>query len=280
MTRPPSLAGYTTREVARLLGLTESRVRSWVRSGFISPRRGPRREYRFSFQDLVVLRTARELMAARVPAVRVRRALQRLRRELPAGRSLAAVRIAAEGARVVVHEGPGSWEPDSGQRRLDFDVAELARRAAPLAPRALARARRTEGLDAEDWYALGWELEPTAPGEAADAYGHALELDAGHADAHLNLGRLLHEEGRLGEAERHYRRSTELRPTDATAAFNLGVALQDLGRRREAIEAYRKAVRADPACADAHYNLAGLYEELGERAAAIRSLKAYRSLTR
>ena len=89
------------------------------------------------------------------------------------------------------------------------------------------------------------------------AYRRALEIDPGLADAHVNLGRLLHEQGETAEAERHYRQALAARPDDATAAFNLGVALQDLGRLREAADAYEAALAVDRTLADAHYNLAG-----------------------
>ena len=247
MKRPASLDGYTTREVANLLALSEGQVRSWMRAGFLAPRRGARDEYRFSFQDLVVLRAAQGLTAARVPRRRIRAALAKLADQLPRGRSLAAVRIAAEGGHIIVHDGTEAWEPDSGQRVFDFEVAELAERAAPLAHRAAAEARNAaEGLGADDWYALGYELEATAAGEAREAYRRALALAPGHADAHLNLGRLLHEEGDLGGAERHYREAAALRPDDPTAAFNLGVALQDLGRQREAADRLPAGARRRP----------------------------------
>lgn len=276
--RPAHLAGYSTAEVARLLDLSGDRVRAWVRAGFLSPARTDGGRYRFSFQDLVVLRTAQALAEAEVPTRRVRRALQRLVGDLPAGRSLAAIRISAEGGHVVVRQGSESWNPESGQRLLNFEVAELAHRAAPLALRAVDRAQRTEGLDADDWYEIGYELEATAPEEAERAYVEALAIEPEHADAHLNLGRLLHERGNTERAEEHYRKALAARPRDATAAFDLGVALQDLGRIGAAMEAYRLAVEIDPDCADAYFNLAVLYEDLGEKAAAIRSLKAYRSL--
>ena len=98
----PILPGYSTTEAARLVGLSPERVRSFVRSGFLAARRGPRREYRFSFQDLVVLRAARDLVRQQVPPRRVRRALAELRKSLPRVRSLAELRISAEGGGVVV----------------------------------------------------------------------------------------------------------------------------------------------------------------------------------
>ena len=106
-----------------------------------------------------------------------------------------------------------------------------------------------------------------------------LELAPGHADALVNLGRLLYEEGATEAAIVHYRRALESTGGDhATAAFNLGIALEDQGRLRAATDAYRTALTADPAFADAHYNLSRLYERTGDRVSALRHLKTYRAL--
>jgi len=276
------MKGYTSRDVARLLGLTVAQVRGFARDGFLSPStaRG-RRTLQFSFQDLVVLRTAKALVGARIPPRRIRRALKKLRQQLPRGRSLAELHIAAEGDRIVVRDGSTAWNPESEQTHLDFAVSELATRAAPIARRAAQAARAAEGeLDAEDWYEMGLELEAVDPDEARDAYRRALELEAHHADAHVNLGRLLHEEGLVEEAERHYRLALREDPEHATAAFDLGIALEDLGRPKDAIDAYRTALATDPRLADAHYNVARLYERVGKKAAALRHLSIYRRLTR
>jgi tetratricopeptide (TPR) repeat protein len=270
-----SLPGYTSAEVARMLGLSARQIRSYVQADFLSPRRGPRREFRFSFQDLVVLRAARDLVDQRVPTRRVRRVLAKLRRQLPRGRSLAALRISFEGGEVVVRAEGEIWNPESGQLLLDFQVADLARQAAPLAGRLISRAGDPESLSAEDWYELGFELEASALEEAKNAYQRGLELDPMHADAHLNLGRLIHEEGAAEEAEAHYRTALRIRPKDSTAAYNLGVALQDRGCLEEALTAYRRAVTLDAGFADAYYNMAGIHEELGKVAVAIQNLKTY-----
>src|SRR2546430_2734895 len=276
------MKGYNSRDVARLLGLTVAQVRGFARDGFLTPGRrgGGGRGLQFSFQDLVILRTAKALVAARIPTRRIRRALKKLRLELPRGRSLAELRITADGDRIVVSDGETAWNPESDQTHLDFAVSDLATRAAPIARRTAQAARAAEGtLDADDWYELGLELEAVEPAEARDAYRRALELDAHHADAHVNLGRLLHEEGLVQEAERHYRLALRENPEHATAAFNLGIALEDLDRPTDAIEAYRAALAVEPRLADAHYNVARLYERLGKKAAALRHLSSYERLT-
>jgi tetratricopeptide (TPR) repeat protein len=274
------MSGYTSREVAKLLGLPIGRVRSFVRSGFLDPQRTPRGALRFSFPDLVLLRTAKELLAQRVPSRRVRAALNRLRAELPKGRPLSTLSIAAEGGRVVVRDGRRRWNPESGQQVFSFDVSDLAAKVAPLAERNARRAREaTPALRADQWFELGCELEASSPDEARDAYRRAIELDPSHVDAHTNLGRLLHEAGEIDAAEAHYRHVLSVRPDDVTAGFNLGVALEDLGRSDEAIAAYQQVVAEDPRYADAHYNLARLYERAGRGVAAIRHLRVYRRLT-
>ena len=279
--RPSQARGYSTKDVAALLGLSAAQVRSYVRAGFLSPTQGARGEYYFSFQDLIVLRTAKGLLAARVPRRRVRLALQNLRAQLPEDRALTGVRISAQGHHVVVRDGRDVWNPESGQAVFDFELAELARGASTLPLRTPAReedGKTDEPEQGTDWYERGAELEEDSPEEAMAAYRRALEIDPDLADAHVNLGRLLHEREETVEAERHYRLALAARPDDTTAAYNLGVVLQDLGRLREAADAYVAALELDRTLADAHYNLSGIYEQLGEPEAAFRHLRTYRTL--
>ena len=266
---------YTVREVATMLGLSPAQIRAFASDGFVDPERGTRGELRFGFKDLVVLRTASELAAAQIPQRKVRRVLKRLRDQLPAHRSLAGMRIAADGDRVIVSDGRATWNPESGQALLNFDVDEIEAKTASL-PRTQVR----DEPDAEDWYDLGCDLELSSAEEARAAYEKVLQLDPDHVDAHVNLGRLLHEDGAPAAAEKHYRVALDLDPEHETAAFNLGVALEDLGRLRDAVQAYERAIGVDPDNADAHFNLAGIYERRGEKAAALRHLKDYRRLIR
>ncbi len=204
--------------------LAPAQVRAFARDGFLSPGRGPRGDFRFSFQDLVVLRAAKDLATARIPGRRIRRTLKRLRQELPRGRSLAELRITAEGERIVVRDGETTWNPDSGQVVIDFQVRDLATRAAPIARRTARAAQAAQAdYDADGWYELGLELEAVAPQEARDAYRRALELDPHHADAHVNLGRLLQEEDLTEEAETHLARLYEKAGKKAAALRHLGI---------------------------------------------------------
>jgi tetratricopeptide (TPR) repeat protein len=276
------MESFTTREVARLLGLSPTQVRSQAKAGFLTPDRGPRNDYRFSFQDLVMLRTARELARARVPPHRIRSALRGLAQQLPAGRSLSEIRITAEGQRILVSEGGSAWNPESGQLQIDFTAREAPSHLRPSTTRLTAPASSDPEATAtaSDWYDRAMSLEPDSPDEACHAYARALAVDASFSAAHVNLGRLLQLAGRINDAIEHYRLALQQQNADPAAAFNLGTALEELGRWGEALTGYRRALQLDPEYADAHFNLARLYEQLGRPAAALRHLRTYHWLKR
>lgn len=274
------MTGYTAQDVAKMLDLSVAQVRAFARAGFLEPRRGRRGEYRFSFQDLVLLRTAKELQAAQVPARRLTASLLRLKEQLPRGQPLSGVQIQARGDRVVVREGGTLWDPESGQAAFDFDVSELAKKAAPHARRVLEAARDSDQPpDADGWYELGLELEAAAPDQAREAYRQALELIPSHVDARVNLGRLLHIAGEVHLAEAHFRIALTYDRRNATAYYDLGVTLEDQGRLELARQAYLEAIATDPEYADAYFNLARIYEQGGDDQTALRHLKTYRKLT-
>jgi tetratricopeptide (TPR) repeat protein len=273
------MESFSTREVARLLGLSETQVRSQARAGFLTPERGPRNGYRFSFQDLVLLRTARELAQARVPPHRIRTALCGLARQLPSGRSLSEIRILADGQGVVVQDGGSAWNPESGQLHIDF-AATSGRSPAARRAKAFVSSTRREHKPADPWelFELALQMEATDPAAAVETYDQVLAADPTLTDAHVNLGRLLQLAGRTRDAIQHYLATIRAGTADPTAAFNLGTALEELGQWRDALAAYQRAVETDSAFADAHFNLARLHDQLGHQAEAIRHLRAYKRL--
>ena len=274
------MAGYSTRRVADLVELSPAQVRAYARQGLVAAVRDVRGRYRFSFQDIVLIRAAKMLRDARIDARRVWRGLRTLKRRMPPGKSLSELRIVAAGDQISVRDNNTLWQADTGQIQIDFNVKDLVGDIAPLVREAVSEARVQDNISANDWYNLGVDLELVGDlTEAEYAYLRALGLHEGHSDALLNLGRLRHTAGQLQDAEQYYRAALVHEPDHVLATFNLGLVLEELSQRPAAIDAYRSAIEIDPGFADAHYNLARLYEERGDRRAALRHLKRYRSLT-
>lgn len=266
---------FTAGEVAKILDLPNSRIRSFVKAGFLAPSRGRKQALQFTFQDVLFLKTAKGLLDSRVPSKNIVRILSSLKRQLPDDRHLASVKIYADGRRVIVWDGGARWQPDSGQFLFNFEAGAVVQslRAAP-APAA----DNGRELSARDWFNVALELEATSSAEAQRAYHQALQLDSKMADAHLNLGRLYHEGGDFKKAEAHYRAAAACAPEDPAPRFNLGVLLDDTRRIEPAGRAYREALELDPNFADAHYNLALLCDALGKKVEALAHLRAARKL--
>jgi len=278
---------YGVRDVEKLLRLPRSTLRALIEAGFVAPARGPRGAWRFSFQDLIVLRTAQALADANVPRRRITRSVRELRRHLPATMPLSGLRIGAVGDRVVVRERNGRWQAESGQYLLEFDgdpadgsLSVIEAPAADVGAGGRAATDPAPGRDddAGAWFERAIALEADDPERALAAYARAVAADPRLVDARINLGRLLHERRRLPQAEAAYRDALAACGDEPVLHFNLGVLLDDMGRAREAVTAYEAALRGDPSLADGHYNLALLYEALARPKEAIRHMARYRAL--
>ena len=192
---------YGVREVERLLRMPRSTIRMLIEAGFVSPARGPRNALRFSFRDLIVLRTARALTAAKLPAKRIMKSLKALRRRLPESMPLSGLSIDAVGERVVVKEGAARWQADSGQYLLVFE-------GDPAAGELKVIEHKPE--DPLTLYERGVELEQAGRKlEAMEAYKAALQEDPRLADCCYNLALLCEELKKPRDAIRYmaqYRR--------------------------------------------------------------------------
>jgi tetratricopeptide (TPR) repeat protein len=263
---------FSTNEVANILNLPNSRVRSFVRAGFIVPERNKSKTLRFNFRDLLFLKTAKSLLDSQVPAKKIIRMLSALKRRLP-DEQLTRLKIYADGRRIVVCDGKARYQPDTGQFLFDFDPHTVLRTA-----KLSSRKPANNGGTARDWFNQGCELEEKSAGEAMEAYKNALQMDPSIYEAHINLGRLYHNAGMLKESEQHYRAAMELAPEEATPYFNLGLLLEDLKRPAEAARSYETAIDKDPAFADAHYNLGLVLDALGKKKQAFSHLRTARNL--
>ena len=269
------LDGYSTREVAGLIGLKPSQVRHYVRRELLCPLRGANREYRFGFQDIVLLRTAKGLIDAGVGTRKVYKALTKLKDELKSLSSLTSVRIFADGGNVFVSSEQQTWDVATGQERFDFAVRDLADNVANLANDHVAAAVETEDLSSDEWYNLGLDLEEVDAGKAPECYRRALKLDPRNADAHVNLGRLYQLKGDFKQARHHYGRAVAAFGDHQLAQYNLGTIFDELDEFEKATEHYRLA----PDVADAHYNLARIFRLKGDQVSALRHLRLYQKLS-
>lgn len=261
-------AGYSTREVAALVGMSPSRLASLARSGIVRAQRGARGELRFGFSEVALLRAVRGLK--RCSPARLVSAIRQLERWSERRRPLAVFRIDADGHAVVARDDRGAFEAASGQALLPFDVEDAA-------PAEVVRVKRP--AQGEAWFHRGLGLEPTATRDALDAYERALTFDPDHVGAIVNLGRLRHLVGEALEAVAWYERALRVAPEEPTALFNLGVALEDLDRSTEALACYERAIDSDPTLADAHFNAARLCERRGDQLGAIRHMRHYRAIS-
>jgi tetratricopeptide (TPR) repeat protein len=266
---------YGVRDVEKMLRLPRSTIRALIDAGFVSPARGARNAWQFSFQDLVVLRTAQTLAVARVPRNRITRSLKELRRHLPESMPLSGLSICAVGDRVVVKEGGTRWQAESGQYLLAFEGDPASGSLNVIEQKAAEQPH-----SARDWFETGAALESDDPEAAIEAYELAVAADPALVDASINLGSLLHEARRFARAERVYRDAIAANGPDAVVQYNLGVLLEDMGRNDEAMKAYEAALLGNPALADCYYNLALLCDGAGRPQDAIRHMAQYRRLTR
>ncbi|MDP9646504.1 MULTISPECIES: tetratricopeptide repeat protein [Paraburkholderia] len=266
------------RSLQSLLGVSRRVLSGLIDAGFVHPSRGRRNELRFSFQDVVLLRTAFQLQSAKVSARKILRALAKLKAELPDELPLSGIRITSVGETVAVRSGQAQWDADSGQHLLDFEVAPIRGDVAFLD--SVPRNQESREEQAEEWFALAEQLTETDAVGAEQAYRKVLELSPSpHYDAYTNLGVLLCEaETRCDEALSIFEDALEHFPEDALLHFNRAVVLEELKRYDAAEAAYQRCIELDPTHADAHFNLARLSEIRGDKQGLVRHLSAYRRL--
>ncbi len=291
---------YSYAGASKILGVPESKLRYWAQVGFVGPsvRRGGKPLY--SFQDLISVKAAKELVDRGFKAAEIRKAIEEVRATLPhVDRPLDRLRVAFDGTKLVVIDEGSAFE-SSGQRLFDFGLGELARQGESLgtlggSPNSPAMgsveqsSSASDAIDprgakrqAYDWFVEGTRAE-LGGGEEGDAraetcYREALALDAGLAAARTNLGSLAYRRGDTAGAREAFEAALALDPDQPEARFNLANLVLENGDLELAVAELRRVLQTAPDFADAHYNLAVALERLGGRAAARAHLEHYLSL--
>ena len=262
--REPVTDLFSRREVAKLLGVTETRLRSLDRAKIVSPSGQKGKQRAYTFQDLIALRATRELLEHRVRLRDVARAIGALRQALPrVTRPLQELRIVGDGRRVLVRAEEGTYEPLTGQMVLDFQVQALRDDVVRvLRPETSpARARTAYDLYVQ---ASALDEDPSTYDQAEDLYGRAIRLDPTLAIAYTNLGNIRFRRGDEAAAEALYRKAIEVDLRQPEAHYNLGYVMLERGDARGSTAYFERALEGDPRFADAHFNLAMAWEQVGE----------------
>jgi DNA-binding transcriptional MerR regulator len=273
--REPLTDLFSAGEIARLLTISPTRLRTLDRAGVVSPtaRRRGRRAYTFS--DLIALRTAQTLLEQRVRLRDVTRAVAALKKSLPkVTRPLQELRIVSDGQRVVVRSQDGSFEPLTGQMLLDFEVKTLRDDVVRvLRPSAGRERSRT----AYELYLRASQLdeEPLTMDEAERLYKEAIGLDPWLAIAYTNLGNIRFRRQDSDIAEQLYRKALEIDARQPEAQYNLGYVMLERGEPEASIPLFLGAIESDPKFSDAYFNLAMAYEQVGESQKARPYWKSY-----
>ena len=275
---------YSSRDVASIVGISESRVRYWAQTGVVGPSEKSNGRSLYNFQNLVGVKAAKELLDGGVTLQRARKNLEALRTQLGDNRPLANVRVRSDGERVVVTDEGASFEPLTGQLVMDFALDELQGQLAELAtatpPPPAAALPTTRAESAWAWFLEGGQCEARGDDDRAlIAYSKALDGDPALAAAHTNLGNLHHRRGERGEARASLSsarsRSIPSSPRRATTSATSSTSWASTKRAR--VEWHRVAAGC-PEFADAHYNLAVAAARDGDADAARLHLRRYLAL--
>jgi tetratricopeptide (TPR) repeat protein len=255
---------FTRGEIRRLIGLSDSRLRTLDKAGVVSPSSRKRGRRAYDFSDLIALRAAKSLLDQNVRLRDVTRAIALLREELPKVKSpLSELRIVSDGRKLVVQSEGGAYEPISGQMMLDLEVKELRDDIVRVLRPAAGRQR---AKSAYDLYLKASQLDenPDTMDQAVDLYEQAIRLDPWLAIAYTNLGNIAFRRQQIEEAELQYLKALEVDARQPEAQYNLGYLMLEKGMPEASIEYFLGALEADPQFSDAYFNLAMAYEQAGQ----------------
>ena len=249
---------YTRKEVERILGVKQSRLRYWERLRLIYPEsRWGERFY--SFGDLVSLQTLQRLTENNIPASRVKRAISLVEEQFEApSLRLHEVSTIERGSEILIVP-PGDSRPFDPIRRqwgLPFETKAAPEKVRPMTARSAEELFET---------ALRLEARPESLPDAAEHYRRVLDRAPNWVEAHINLGVALYQMGMTEEARAAFLSAVQIDPANGISRYNLGCVLEEQGKMAEAIEHLSAAARAMPKHADVHFNLALAYEKSGAR---------------
>lgn len=261
-------ATFSTRTAARILAVSPERIRYWVRRQLVNPTATQGRNYRFAFNDLLVMRLTKELLTARRHLDPMLRCLARVRELVDPARSVTSLKLVNDEGRIVVSEGGIMIEAETGQLLLDFRVERPVGKIEEGFGPARVRERFEEAR----------RIAEQDPLKALTIYSELVGREPGNFEAHMRLATLLEREGDLQGALRHLLGAAAIMPASAEVHVRLGVLYRKKEETQHALRSFLRAIDCDPTNVEAHRNVAELFESQGRKRDAQKHLSAIHRL--
>jgi len=261
---------FSTRAAARILAVSPDRIRYWVKRRLVKPAWVRGRRYRFAFNDLIMMRMAKELLPQRRHLGPFQRCFDKVRGIFGPSRPVTSLRLENDDGRIIVRDGEVAFEAESGQLLLRFEAAQPAGQLDDRFGPARVRARFEEAK----------RLAETDPLRSLMLYSDLLGREPRNFELHMRMAALLEREGDLGAALRHLLGAAVAAPANAEVHLRLGLLYRRREEQEQALQSLLRAVECDPLSLEAHRNLAELYERLGRKRDALRHLSTVHRLSR
>jgi tetratricopeptide (TPR) repeat protein len=246
---------FTLSQAAKMLGISPQRLRRWEKIQFI-----PRSVHKedgsyYSFQDLISLKAASELIAGGISLQQVLRSIELIKQKFPEIKGINELKFFCQNNTLLMRYNGLSFHPITGQLLMNFEN-EL-----PVAPRSFKA--KTAEKNHMFWFEYGLRYDIEGKWQlAVKAYRKALQLNPALADCWNNLATIYYRVGRKKKAIRYYLNALKINPSYKLAYYNLGNIFEEIKKYKLAIKMYLKAIELDAEYFDAHYNLALVYDKI------------------
>jgi tetratricopeptide (TPR) repeat protein len=259
---------FSTRTAARILAVSPERIRYWVKRNLVQPAAPRGRNYRFAFNDLLLMRLAKELLQERHYLDTIRRTFERVRALVDPERPLHSLKLTNDDGVVVVSDGGVMIEADSGQLVLDFRRNRQTGKVEEGFGAARVRERFEEAR----------RVAEEDPLKALSIYSELVNREPANFEAHMRLATLLERENDFGGALRHLLGAAAIMPASGEVHLKLGLLYLKREEPQHALLSFLRCLECDPANVEAHRNAAELYEATGRKREAQKHLGAIHRL--
>ena len=251
-----------------MLGISPRRLRRWEKIQFIPRSIQNEKGSFYSFQDLISLKAAAELISGGISLQQVIRSIELIKKKFPEIKSISELKFFSHNSMLLMRYNGLSFHPVTGQLLMNFE------NESPPAPKSFKI--KSQERNHIFWFEYGLRYDIEGKWQlAVKAYRKALQLNPTLADCWNNLATIYYRVGRKKRAIRYYLNALKINPSYKLAYYNLGNIFEEIKKYRLAIKMYLKAIELDSDYFDAHYNLALVYDKIHSFAEACHHWEIY-----